>query len=73
MSDMSIDARGLRCPQPIQKVITSMHMTQPGDVISVTADCPTFEDDIRMWCERTGKTMLAVNHSGADITAQIKL
>jgi tRNA 2-thiouridine synthesizing protein A len=50
----------MRCPQPIQAIITNIHRTHPGDILQVTADCPTFEDDVRKWAERSGKTLLAV-------------
>lgn len=68
-----LDARGLRCPQPIQAIITSMHETAPGDVLQVTADCATFEDDVRKWTARTGKTLLAINRDGSAMVAQIQL
>ena len=68
-----LDARGLRCPQPIQAIITSMHETAPGDVLQVTADCATFEDDVRKWTTRTGKTLLAITRDGSATVAQIQL
>jgi len=73
MAVKELDARGLRCPQPIQQIITFMHNTQPGDVLQVTADCPSFEDDVRKWSERTGRTLLAITHEGGAIVAQIQL
>jgi len=73
MATKVLDARGLRCPQPIQSIITFMHQTQPGDVLEVTADCPTFEDDVRKWSERTGRTLLAITHEGTASVAQIQL
>jgi tRNA 2-thiouridine synthesizing protein A len=36
----------------------------PGDILEVLGDCPTFERDVRIWCERLGKVFLAVNHDG---------
>jgi len=73
MAVKELDARGLRCPQPIQQIITFMHRTQPGDVLQVTADCPTFEDDVRKWADRTGRTLLAITHEGGATVAQIQL
>jgi tRNA 2-thiouridine synthesizing protein A len=73
MATKVLDARGLRCPQPIQAVITCMHETAPGDTLEVTADCPTFEADIRNWATRGGKTLLAVTRNGEAVTAQILL
>ena len=68
-----LDTRGQRCPQPILAIITSMHETSPGDILEVTADCPSFEDDVRRWCERGGKTLLAITRHGEVMVAQIQL
>ncbi len=73
MATKRLDVKGLRCPQPIQAIITSMHETAPGDTLEVTADCPTFEEDVRRWCERSGKTLLAITRSGDVMVAQIQL
>ena len=73
MSTKVIDATGLRCPQPIQMIITSMHETHPGDIIEITADCDTFEADVTNWALRRDKTLLAVTRDGDKVTAQILL
>jgi tRNA 2-thiouridine synthesizing protein A len=73
MATKNVDARGMRCPQPIQAIITSMHETAPGDILQVTADCPTFEEDVRRWSERMGKTLLAITREGDAVVAQIQL
>jgi len=73
MATKVLDTKGLRCPQPILAIITCMHDTSPGDVLEVTADCPTFEDDVRNWCSRAGKTLLAVTLDGDAAVAQIQL
>ncbi len=67
-----IDATGLRCPQPILKVTIAMPEMHAGDMMEVSADCATFEDDIRTWCERMNKTLLAVMRDGEKVTAQIQ-
>lgn len=73
MATKVLDARGLRCPQPIQAIITCMHETSPGDILEVSADCPTFEDDVRRWATRGGKVLLAITRSGDSLVAQIQL
>ncbi len=72
MATQQLDAKGLRCPQPILKITAMLPQLQPGDVLEVTADCPTFEEDVRKWCERMGKTLLAINHDGGLSVAQIQ-
>jgi tRNA 2-thiouridine synthesizing protein A len=72
MAEQLIDARGLRCPQPVLKIAAKMPEMQDGDVLVVQADCSTFEDDVRKWCDRMKKTLLAVNTDGDAKTARIQ-
>lgn len=67
-----VDATGLRCPQPILKVTIAMPDMQPGDILEASADCASFEEDIRKWCERMSKTLLAITRDGDKVTAQIQ-
>jgi len=72
MATQKLDATGLSCPQPILKIVAKMPEMAPGDILEVTADCASFEDDVRKWCERMRKTVLAVNTNGSVKIAQIK-
>jgi tRNA 2-thiouridine synthesizing protein A len=72
MTVHTLNARGLRCPQPIIKVTSMVPAIDQGDVLDVTADCETFEDDMRKWCARWSRTLLAVTHAGQDVTCQIQ-
>jgi tRNA 2-thiouridine synthesizing protein A len=72
MTTHTLDAKGLRCPQPILKITALMPQIQGGDVLEAQADCATFEQDVRKWCDRMGKTLLAVTHDGDIVTAQIQ-
>jgi len=72
MATKVIDAVGLRCPQPILKLTIAMPEMKPGDVVELRADCDTFEQDVRSWCERLNKTLLAVTESGGVLTATIQ-
>jgi len=67
-----VDATGLKCPQPILKVTIAMPEMQSGDVLEATADCESWEEDIRKWCERMNKTLLAITRDGNRVTAQIQ-
>ena len=53
-----LDTRGLKCPQPVLKIAAIYVDIKQGDVLEVIGDCPTFEKNVRMWCERMGKTFL---------------
>jgi TusA-related sulfurtransferase len=55
---------GLKCPQPVLKIAAKSAELKSGDVLEVIADCPTFEKDVRQWCERTKKTLMWIRDEG---------
>jgi tRNA 2-thiouridine synthesizing protein A len=72
MATQIIDAVGLRCPQPILKLTIAMPDVKPGDIVELRANCDTFEEDIRAWCGRMSKTLLAVTENNGVFTATIQ-
>ena len=64
MAVVKLDAVGLRCPQPVLKIAAKMLEMSAGDILEVSGDCPTFEEDVRKWCDRMKKTLLAVTFAG---------
>ena len=66
MSVQVLNTVGLKCPQPVLKVAVKAPEMKPGDILEVWGDCPTFEKDIRTWCQRLGKVFLAVKTDGRD-------
>jgi len=73
MQTKAIDARGLKCPQPTLKVMAESHGMTTGDIIDVVADCATFEQDIRNWCQRSQKTLLWVRQEGSAKRCQVRM
>lgn len=74
MATEKLDALGLKCPQPILKVVALMPKLNPGDILEVEADCPSFPTDIKAWCGKTGKTLLMCTTDGSGKhSAQIQL
>ena len=55
----------MRCPQPILKITVKSPDMTPGDILEVLGDCPTFEKDVRVWCERMKKVLLSIKDEGA--------
>jgi tRNA 2-thiouridine synthesizing protein A len=55
-----LDTRGLKCPQPVLKIAMQAREITPGRILEVLADCPTFERDVRAYCDRLGKTIISV-------------
>jgi len=64
MAVEKIDLVGLKCPQPVLKISMKAPQMQPGDILEATADCPSFEQDVRSWCQRTGKLLLSMRDLG---------
>ena len=64
MAILTIDCSGLKCPQPILKIATTVPDLRPGDILEVSADCPTFEQDVRLWCKRMKKILIWVKDEG---------
>jgi tRNA 2-thiouridine synthesizing protein A len=61
-----LDTLGQRCPQPVLKIAVRAPDMKPGDILEVLGDCPTFEKDVRIWCERLGKVFLSVKNEGGN-------
>lgn len=59
-----LDTIGMKCPQPVLKIAVKAPDMQPGEILEVLGDCPTFEKDVRKWCERLGKTLLSIKDEG---------
>jgi tRNA 2-thiouridine synthesizing protein A len=60
MATEVLDTLGLKCPQPILKIAVKAPDMQAGDILEVLGDCPTFEKDVRTWCQRLNKVLLSV-------------
>jgi tRNA 2-thiouridine synthesizing protein A len=73
MATKLIDARGLKCPQPQLKLLSESRSMNKGDIVEVVADCPTFEADVRQWCQRTKKALLWMRNEGAAKRCQVQI
>jgi tRNA 2-thiouridine synthesizing protein A len=67
-----IDCSGMRCPQPVLKLAVETADTPAGTVVEILGDCPTFEKDIRTFCDRRRKTLLSVRPEGEKTLIQIQ-
>jgi tRNA 2-thiouridine synthesizing protein A len=59
-----LDTLGLKCPQPILKLAVRAPDMRAGDILEILGDCPTFERDVRTWCQRLNKVLLSVQDEG---------
>jgi tRNA 2-thiouridine synthesizing protein A len=37
---------------------------QPGELLEIIGDCPTFEKDVVAWCTRLKKTLILMRDEG---------
>ena len=73
MTIQTLDTTGLNLPECIFKIAVDILDVKEGSILEVCGDCPAFENNIRTWCEETGKAILFVDSKGADRkTFQIK-
>ena len=66
MAKEVLDMLGMKCPQPVLKIAVKAPDMKPGDILEVLGDCPTFERDVRVWCERLGKIFLSIQDEGGN-------
>ena len=55
-----LDTLGSRCPIPILRLARKAVHMRSDDVLEVWGDCPRLEGDVRFWCKRLGRVILAV-------------
>lgn len=60
MSSRDMDLTGLECPEPTMKIGVAASEMDDGDMIVARADCETFTDDVKDWCDRTGATLVSL-------------
>jgi TusA-related sulfurtransferase len=73
MATKTLDCIGLKCPQPSLKMLAEARTMTKGDILEVLADCPTFEDDVRKWCEQTSRALLWMRQEGAARRCQVRI
>jgi tRNA 2-thiouridine synthesizing protein A len=69
---LRLDCVGMRCPQPVLRLAVEGAEAPAGTIIEIVGDCPTFEKDVRMFCERRKKTLLAVRTDGTRTLIRIQ-
>lgn len=55
---IKVNACGLQCPGPIMQVHKAIEVMNPGDILEIKATDPGFMNDIGVWCEKTGNTLI---------------
>ena len=73
MATKVLDVKGLKCPQPSLKMLSEARTMAKGDIIEVVADCPTFEQDVRKWCDQTKRSLLWIRQEGTVKRCQVRI
>jgi len=55
---LTVDALGLRCPQPVIELARRISAVPVGAVVAVLADDEAARLDVPAWCEMRGHTYL---------------
>lgn len=55
----TLEAQGLRCPEPVMMVRKTIRTMQEGDILLVTADDPSTTRDIPSFCRFMDHQLLA--------------
>lgn len=71
-SNNIIDARGLQCPGPIQKLKIELDKLASNAVVTVLASDRGFLTDAAAWCNATGNTLLKIDLEADYYRALIK-
>ncbi len=65
---IEIDARGLRCPQPIIEVGKKIIDLKSGEELVLYSDDPATEPDLNAWARMTGNKFLKIDNAKFLIT-----
>lgn len=69
---IKLNACGLSCPGPLQKVYKAFQKLKDGEIMEIKATDPAFDRDISMWCKRTANELLSLKKDKGVITAVIR-
>jgi tRNA 2-thiouridine synthesizing protein A len=68
VTEIEIDATGLRCPLPIIRLAAAAKHAGAGTVIVLTSTDPAAEPDVAAWCRMRAHTLLGQSWSTTDGT-----
>jgi tRNA 2-thiouridine synthesizing protein A len=55
--DLSLDCRGMKCPQPIIVLAQRIGEVPLGALVELQADDPAAEPDVAAWCRMRGQQL----------------
>lgn len=66
--DYSLDATGLRCPEPLLRLVDGLRAARPGQVIELRSTDRRAAEFIRPWVARAGHELLSVTPDYGSVT-----
>jgi tRNA 2-thiouridine synthesizing protein A len=69
---VQMDCVGMRCPQPVLRLAVESADSQPGTIVEIVGDCPTFERDVRTYCQRRQRAILSIRADAGRTTIQLR-
>lgn len=57
--DLTLEAEGLRCPEPVMMIRKSIRHMQVGEVLLILADDPSTKRDVVSFCEHMDHQLIA--------------
>ena len=68
----SIDAIGLKCPEPVMLLHAAMRRLAPGQELTLRATDPSTERDVPNFCEFLGHALLIARREGDEFLYRIR-
>ena len=68
----SIDAIGLKCPEPVMLLHAAMRRLAPGQELTLRATDPSTERDVPNFCEFLGHALLVARREGDEFHYRIR-
>lgn len=72
MPRLYLDTTGMKCPLPLLKLATMMPKVKSGDILEITGDCETFDNDIKRWCGDMKKVLVLLVRADDKFKAEIQ-
>ncbi len=70
--DWQLDCLGMLCPVPVIKTGRAIRKVELGDVLTVLADDPGAELDLKDWCSANRHEFLGFEAAGEVLTTRIR-
>jgi TusA-related sulfurtransferase len=63
-SEITLDLRGKQCPYTLMELSQAVRRLTPGGVLEVLLDGPDGVEEVKAWCEATGRGFVGPNAAG---------